>query len=701
MTDIGLVSHAIAFVSYILLSLLLLRQWKTRVGPTVLISCALTAAWAGTIAAGTLTEYPPIVLMQLAELARDAAWLALLLQLTSLQSSGNPWVHFDRPWRVPGALFLLASAALILSTPALRAAGIAVPQFLNDMQLAFWLLIAVLGLLLTEQLYRNALPVERWSSKFICLAIGGLFAYDFLMYAEALLFRQLDPNLWQARGLISAIAVPWLAVGIVRQRQLNIDLHVSRQVVFHSVTLIAAGVYLLCVSLVGYYLKFTGGDWGGVLQLAFLASGLALLLSLLFSGRLRANLRVQLNKHFFSYRYDYREEWLKFTASLAGLTDDVPGGIIQTMGTLVSSNSGMLFVNHQERMSCLATWQMPEPDTGETLNGVSAWMQETGWVVDVREWHSRPENYQGLDLPEWLAVRDDIWLLVPLVFRECVTGILILRRAELKHDLDWEDRDLLKTAGRQAATLLAQHLSSQALVEAKQFDAFNRLSAYVVHDLKNILAQQSLMLANADRHKNNPAFVDDMLGTVANSVKRMQRLMDQMRSGIRGNDATVLPLAGLLNKLPAADNGQRPELSIESTACDCHIVADGERLLTVFGHLIQNAREATPDDGSVRLVHRCEKDCVRVQIIDTGTGMTSDFVRDRLFRPFDSTKGLTGMGIGAFESREYVRQLGGELSVQSQPGEGSCFTLSLPRESCDDSDDAAALPLATTDSQTP
>lgn len=695
MSDIGFVSHAIAFVAYVLLTLLVARQWQTQVGPTVIISCFLTAIWAGTIAVGTRAEYPPITLMQLAELSRNAAWITLLLQLTSLQSSGNKWVHGDRPWRRPAALALIVSSALLLSEPVFRAAGLSVPQYLHDIQLGFWLLTAVLGLLLTEQLYRNALPLERWSSKFICLAMGGLFAYDFLMYAEALLFRRLDPDLWRARGLVSAIAVPWLAVGIVRQRQLRMDLHVSRQVVFHSVTLIAAGVYLLCVSLVGYYLRFSGGDWGGVIQLAFLASGVALLLSLLFSGRLRANLRVQLNKHFFSYRYDYREEWLKFTAALAGLTDDVPGGIIQTMASLVGVNSGMLYANNQERMSFLAAWQMPEPDSEETLDSVADWMQQSGWVVDVLEWRNNPMNYQGLELPDWLASRDDIWLLAPLIFRDRVNGILILRRAELKSDLDWEDRDLLKTAGRQGATLLAQYLSSQALIEAKQFDAFNRLSAYVVHDLKNILAQQSLMLSNADRHKTNPAFVDDMLGTVANSVKRMQRLMDQMRSGVRGRDASVLPLAELLRRLPIASNGRTPALSMEAGECDCCIVADGERLTTVFAHLVQNAQEATPDEGTVRLVHCCEAKRVRVQIIDTGSGMTETFVRDRLFRPFDSTKGLTGMGIGAFESREYVRQLGGDLTVESQPDQGSCFTVTLPRETADSFPETSSKPDST------
>lgn len=678
MIDVGLVSYAIAAVSYGLLSILLLWQWNSRVGPAVLIACAGSTAWATTIALGTLADYPPILLMQLTEMVRDAGWILLLLQMISLQSSGDKWVYGTRQWKTPAAIALGLACANVLIEPALEQLDMTAPDYLRDLSISIWLLIAVFGLLLVEQLYRNASPTERWSTKFICLAIGGMFAYDFFMYAEALLFRQLDSELWRARGLVMVVALPWMVVGIVRQRQTQIDLQISRQVVFHSVTLMAAGLYLLCVSMIGYYIRYRGGDWGGVLQLGFLASGFALLLSLLFSGRLRANLRVLLNKHFFSYSYDYREEWLKFTAALAGLSEDVPVGIIQTMAPLVDSNAGLLFAREQDRFDCIAHWQMPMPNPDEELGSLAHWMQNNGWVIDLREWRQDPSSYREIEIPQWLRQREDIWLLVPLIFREKAIGVLLLRRAELKEGLNWEDRDLLKTAGRQAATQLAQHLSSRALLEARQFDAFNRLSAYVVHDLKNILAQQSLMIANADRHKSNPAFVDDMIATVANSVGRMQRLMDQMRSGIRDNETSTVTITGLLSEVARERSLQDPVPELRCSSCACRIHADRERIATVFAHLVQNAQEATANDGEVIIEHDCDEQWARVSIRDNGVGMSEAFLRERLFKPFDSTKGLTGMGIGAFESREYVRQIGGDIVVQSTEGAGSNFTVSLP-----------------------
>jgi putative PEP-CTERM system histidine kinase len=312
------------------------------------------------------------------------------------------------------------------------------------------------------------------------------------------------------------------------------------------------------------------------------------------------------------------------------------------------------------------------------LGNLASWVKRDGWVVDLLEWRSSPDLYADLELPGWLRDHPRLWLIIPLFFQEELEGLLFLARTDLKGSVDWEDRDLLKTAGRQAAALLAQQRLSMALVEARQFDAFNRLSAYVIHDLKNILAQQSLMVSNAQKHRENPAFIDDMIGTVENSVKRMQRLMDQMRSGMRNAEASNIDLAYLLERAieGRVDFRPLPRLTVVAAAT---VNADRDRLGTVFGHLLQNAQEATPDGGSIDVTLSCDEGFATVEISDSGSGMSEEFVRERLFKPFVSTKGLTGMGIGAFESREYVRLLGGDIVVKSTEGQGSTFLVRLPR----------------------
>nr|WP_152025257.1 XrtA/PEP-CTERM system histidine kinase PrsK [Congregibacter litoralis] len=674
--NIGLLTYAIAALSYVLLGFLLVAQWRVRpLGPALVMATTATALWATIVAAGTLYRYPPILLIQVSELARNAGWLFFMLQLLGFQESGNVWVWLQRRWLT----LFLAGIGVSLGILALRPLGDTLglsPADISDYALMLWLAVAITGLLLVEQIYRNASAGERWGVKFLCLGLGIMFAFDFLMYAEALLFRQLDAQLWQARGLVATLSVPWLIVAIARNSNWRMDVHVSRHVVFHTVTLMAAGAYLLAMAIIGYFIKYLGGNWGGVLQVSFLAGSSALLVTLLFSGTLRARLRVWLSKHFFSYRYDYRVEWLRFTEELAAL-ENVPGGIIRTMATITQSPGGILLhQNDGGQLNELATWELDRPNVRESGN-LQHWITDSGWVIDLLEWRRKPDLYTDLQLPPWIADHDKLWLIVPLFFQGTLEGLLMLARTDLKDSVNWEDRDLLKTAGKQAAALLAQQRASHALIEARQFDAFNRLSAYVIHDLKNILAQQSLMVSNAQKHRHNPAFVDDMIGTVENSVNRMQRLMDQMRSGMRTAEPGLVDLGDLLEKTirQRASLLPHPTLDVAEVVA---VVADRERLTTVFGHLIQNAQEATDDTGVIMVTVTVTGGAARVSIQDSGVGMTPEFVQQKLFKPFESTKGLTGMGIGAFESREYVRQLGGDITVSSTPGQGTQFTVSLP-----------------------
>jgi putative PEP-CTERM system histidine kinase len=258
-------------------------------------------------------------------------------------------------------------------------------------------------------------------------------------------------------------------------------------------------------------------------------------------------------------------------------------------------------------------------------------------------------------------------------------GFIVLARSPAQNHFNWEDSDLVKTAGRQAAVHLAQLEASQALAEAKQFEAWNRLSSYVMHDLKNLIAQLSLVVTNASKHKNNPRFMEDVITTVDNSVRKMNRLLEHLRSdSLQVQETGSIELCVLLKEVVQMMSSGLPAPSLDCQAMGIHILADKDRCGAIIGHLIRNAQDATPDDGRiiVRLFKRDAKAIVEVQ--DTGTGMDKAFIRDRLFRPFDSTKGKAGMGIGVYEARDYIHKLGGDLEVISRVGEGTTFRARLP-----------------------
>jgi putative PEP-CTERM system histidine kinase len=298
-------------------------------------------------------------------------------------------------------------------------------------------------------------------------------------------------------------------------------------------------------------------------------------------------------------------------------------------------------------------------------------------VVDLDEYRSSPRRYGELALPTWLLGSKNAWLVVPLLLGDELQGFVVLSRPLTALNLNWEVLDLLKTAGRQAAGYLAQMEATEALLDARKFEAFNKMSAFVVHDLKNIVAQLSLMLKNAERLHDNREFQQDMLLTVESSLEKMKRLMLQLREGAKPpGGSRGVELTPIVRRLVAMARAQGRTLEVDEGE---HLFTRGhdDRLERVLGHLVQNALDATPASGRVWLRTARSAGSVLVEVGDTGAGMTEEFVRTQLFRPFSSTK-ASGMGIGSFESAQYIRELGGSVDVASRLGEGSVFTVLLP-----------------------
>jgi putative PEP-CTERM system histidine kinase len=435
----------------------------------------------------------------------------------------------------------------------------------------------------------------------------------------------------------------------------------------------------------GYYVRYFGGSWGKTVQAVLLFGALLVLAVVVFSGTVRSRLRVFVGKHFFPYRYDYREEWLRFTARLSSPAPNLTlqQQCIRALADLVESPGGLLLLRNGHGFTAAARWNMPETTAAEPFESrFAAFLARTGWIVDVAEWRSAPERYDGSALPDWLERFAEAWLVVPLTLSNELLGFVVLARPRAPVEVDWEVRDLMKTASQQAASYLAQLQVSEALIEARKFDAFNRMSAFVVHDLKNLVAQLSLMLKNAERHRDNPEFQRDMLLTVENVVQRMNQLLLQLRSGTTPVDKpAAVPLEPIVRRIQGARTAGRPAVAVETTP---GVLAIGheDRLERVIGHLVQNAVEATGSDGHVSVKVYREAGNAAVEVCDDGVGMSSEFVRDRLFRPFQSTK-PTGMGIGAYESAQYVRDLGGRIEVESEPGRGTRIRLILPERARD------------------
>lgn len=670
--------YGLATLAYLGLSGLIVASWKQRPhGRLLVLATGLSAIW-GALSALTAVGWIPPTLGLAAEVGRNGAWLALLLYILHLRLP--PGAALPAPLRLIRALGSVLVIGLLIASviPVIAPAQPALARWAGNMGLV---LLTVMGLVLVEQVYRSTRPEDRWAIKFLCLGLGGLFVYDFYLYANAALFNAMDAQVWAARGYAAAMVTPLIAVSAARNPEWAAPVGMSRSMAFHTASLLGAGIYLLLMAGAGYYLRLFGGEWGDAVQTLFIFAAAMLLVLLMFSGTLRARLRVFLSKHFFSYRYDYRKEWLNFTRTL---TEGQPGEqmcerAVEALARLLECPGGALWMHEgQSGYQRASHWNWGDIHGTEPADSpFIQWLAVKQWVLDLDEMKTRRDLYGDLDAPVWLRQADNAWLVVPLMLHEELLGFVVLKHSLGNVSFNWEVSDLLKVAARQAAAHLAQMRASNQLIVARQFESFNRTTTFVIHDLKNLIAQLSLLLANAEKHQHNPEFQADMLDTVENAVARMNKVLAQLRRGDDEARTQPVALADILKAAVASKQAFKLRPRLELPATGLQVRAEHERLTRAIGHLLQNALEATPPTGQVTLRGFEESGQAVIEIIDTGSGMDEAFIRTRLFQPFDSTKGA-GMGIGAYECRETLHALGGSIEVDSAPGRGTRFRLTLP-----------------------
>jgi putative PEP-CTERM system histidine kinase len=533
-----------------------------------------------------------------------------------------------------------------------------------------------------EQVFRNISEDSIWNFKPLGLGLAAAFLFDLYVYSQAVLFNRLDGDALSIRGTVHVLIVPLLLQASTRRSDWISNIRISPKVAFHSATLLIAGIYLVFISAVGYYVRYFGGEWGRALQLGLVFLALVLMMILVLSGSVRAKLRVFLGKHFFRYRFDYREEWLRFTRTLSAKNSPQEMGqqVIRGLADMLESPAGGLWLKTRGEVvfTQTARWNLAPTLVKENADSaLCRFLTNSGWVINLEEYRSFSRRYGDLTLPAWLQELAQAWLVIPLMVGSELIGFVVLASARTRVDVNWEVNDLLKTAGQQAASFLAQMQATEALLEVRKFDAFNRMSAFVVHDLKNIVTQLSLMMKNAKRLGDNPEFQQDMLLTVENSLDRMRQLMLQLRDGATpAGTAFGVNLDAIVGRIQSVATGRGRTLEVQLTQA---VVARGheERLERIIGHVVQNAFDATDSTGRVWLNLDRFNGQARIVVGDTGAGMSQDFIRDRLFKPFQTTK-AAGMGIGAYESFQYVQELGGAMEVQSALHQGTTVTILLP-----------------------
>lgn len=630
-------------------------------GATV-AALATAALWSLAMAVSGAGSVVAVIALALRNLA-DLALLRALFASDGRDASVAP---------VRPVVLVLAGVALLQPIAAVLSAR-AHEALLADVGTVLALLGVVGALVLLHNLYAGADAAARHGLRWPTVALALLWCFDLNLYTVAWVAHGWPREVAALHGVVDIAFALALLVGAA-QRGEPLLLRPSRTVTFHSLSLLLIGAYLLVMVAVAQWLADAGGDYARWLQYGFLlvaASGAVLALP---SRRGRTWLRVMLAKHMFQHRYDYRAEWLRFTRTMGRAGADAPPlheRAIRALADITASPAGLLLVLGEDGDLVLAArWQWPEVEVPPRAlsAAVVAYLEAHDFIVDLGQ-----ATYAGPDLPGWLRADPRGWAMVPLLHYERLVGAVVLARPPQERRLDWEDFDLLRVAGQQCASYLAEQAGAQALAEAARFDDFNRRIAFVMHDIKNLASQFGLLAHNAERHAENPAFRADMLVTLRASADKLSALTARLSRYGGGVVERIGPV--VLVPLVETALARHPVRVIVRDACT--VAGNAPAIEQVLLHLVQNAIDASPPETPIFVAISAAAPWAQIEVIDQGHGMSPDFIRTRLFRPFDSSK-PGGFGIGACEARDLVRAMHGRLEVESREGIGTRFVIRLP-----------------------
>ncbi len=617
-----------------------------------------------------------------AETVRNGAWLAYIVVASREAAQGQSGPLSRRILVTVLLLLLLAQLLLDMGIGGHPVMDRRIwPLF--ELSWLFRCMFALGALTLLNALFsRPTRDGGRGMDGWVAAALTFMWAFDCNHHGIALMTGAEVAAIGPMRGLEMVVLAIVVAIGA--QAGSGRRLRLSRVVVHRAAAMAVCIIYLLCVLLLVAFANAGEGYDAGIVAIAALFAVAVAALAILPSSSLRSWLKVELAKHVFAYRYDYRVAWRCFTDAVSQAPEAAPRPlgerIARGVAQITGSSGGLLLLRDAGGGLAPADgWRWPIPR--DACRGIgpdaTAAIAGKGWIVDFTD----REDRVARTLPS--ALRDDrrLWALIPAMHDQRLVGAVLLLAPRTPRRLDWEDLDMMRVIGGQAGAAISETLGREALVEAQRFEEFNRRFAFILHDIKNQVSHMSLLARNAERHAENPAFRQDMVVALKETATRMTDLLQKLNKPVPadGVGGAALPLGPALRAWAPVWSPDRARLNVvDDSAGGLVVHADDETLSRALGQLVDNALEASGEDAPVTIRLRADGADMAIDIIDTGPGMSAEFIRSSLFRPFASTK-ASGFGLGAQEARTLIEGMGGRLDVTSEEGRGTIFTVRLLR----------------------
>lgn len=540
------------------------------------------------------------------------------------------------------------------------------------------LLYSIMSIVNLEVTLRSSSGADRWSIKYILMGVGGILSINIFYYSHALLFRSIDMNLLPVRAGVILVSVLLIGFSILRHKVMDIEVVVSRKILFRSLSIIIVGIYLLGIGIIGEGLRYFGPKIANYITTFLAFAGALAVLAIILSEQLRRKAIVFINKNFYNQKYDYRERWLQFTQqiSLKHTLDELIGSIADGIKDAIGSRGASVWLRERDsgEFKCVKTIDSHTPQAVPD-EGLIDFFKDKKWVLNINDNKCRDVV---LSSAAFLA-KTQAFLIVPLFNLDELIGFIVLMEGLADYEYNYEDYDLLKTLASQATAAILNARLSEELTEAKEMEVVGRLSSFIIHDLKNAASKLSLIVQNAEEHIDNPEFQKDAIKAVANSSEKIKRIIEKLKNlpkktllDIKRNNLGDCVKAVILE---ISSNGKSKINFNEVEPVKTKF--DREEIGKVVINLIINALDATDSAGNINVLVGKENNMGFVKVSDNGCGMSGEFIDKYLFKPFHTTK-KKGLGIGLYQSKVIIEAHEGKIKINSQEGMGTDFIVYLP-----------------------
>ncbi len=539
-----------------------------------------------------------------------------------------------------------------------------------------------------ERTFRACVGTMRWRIKFMVLGIALLFAVRLFTSSQCLLYSRIDLSLQRVDAVALLLTCALSAFALARGGLLDLEVYPSRSLIHNSLAVLLAGIYLLVAGVLARIVHALGGSAAVPLTAFFVLVSLVVLAMLLLSERLREQTKRWVSRQFQRPHYDYRRIWSTFTERThpAMAETDLSRAVAQWLSETFHVLSVTLWLAEEPgaELRFGASTSLPESTVGEILDLAP----ETSDLIRSMRGQSYPVDMEESPEP-WVAALRQYSpgtfsqgahrICVPLMAGGELCGFITLGDRVNGIPFSVEELDLLKCIGDQVASRLLRIRLSHKLMQAREMEAFQTMSTFFVHDLKNTAATLSLMLQNLPAHFENPAFREDALRAISRIVAHLNQLIGRLsllrqQPELQWTDAD---LNEVVHQALGALEGASGVRLVKTLGSVPKVKMDPEQMQKVMVNLVLNAKEACGEGGEIRVQTGTQKGWAMLSVSDNGCGMTAEFIQRSLFRPFQTTK-KKGIGIGMFQSKRIVEAHRGKIEVESEPGKGTTFRVLLP-----------------------